>query len=323
MSRLRRGFATLALLTAVAGCAVPQSKERDDLAKPATTLAAAEQVLIRYNLVREQVDRAADPSALRDIEGGHLLEIDQGLLFLRRELGLSAAPLRLDTSGDILAGSFDQYPLWFAAFTRLVGEKERVAAVFTRATSTSRWSMTEAPRLAGSTTVPGVATDSEGLAVTYDVAGAQWSDGEPTGLRATPQQLVDRYARLLQQPRSRWRDDFVKDSFLVQMRELRAEQPSVDVQFSQTWKAEQVEHVVKLSDGGALVFATLVRTDRYQVQPGHSIDFTGLEASAYFSDPLKSEATLRYTHQVLLMVPGRGRPLVIGQHGGLVDATGS
>lgn len=311
------------LLAPVAGCAVAKSKDGDDLSKPATSLTSAGQVVSDYNRVRDQVDIEVDKTALADIEGGDLLEIDQGLLYLRRELALSAAPVRLSSSPDVFVGRFDRYPLWFVVVAKLSKQDEQVAAVFVRATSTSPWLMTEAPRLAGSTAFPSLASDVEGAAVTYDDTSPQWSDGEPTSLRGTPQELVDSYATILQQPDSPVRDDFVEDSFLSRMWELSAAQPTRDVTFNQTWRARPVRHALRLSDGGALVFATLTRTDEYQVQRGKSLDFEGLEAAAYFSSPIDDKATLTYKHQVLLLVPGEGEPFVIGQHGGLIDATGS
>lgn len=310
------------LLAPLTGCGFAQSKDQDDRSKPATSLIAAGQVVSHYNRVREQAGSQLDPSTLADIETGALLDIDQGLLFLSRELGVSAAPVRLSSTLDVVVGRFDTYPLWFVAVTTLAKQDERVAAVFVRATSTSQWLMTEAPRLAGSTAFPTLASDDVGAAVTYDETGSQWSDGEPSGLRATPQELVDNYASLLQQPDSPIRDDFVEDSFLSRMWELNA-QPGRGFTFTQSWRAQPVRHAVRLSDGGALVFATLTRTDRYRVQPGRSLDFEGLEAAAYLTSPIDDKATLTYKHQVLLLVPGEGKPLVIGQHGGLIDATGS
>lgn len=323
MTRLRCCCAAVALLASVAGCGIVLSKDLEGLSKPATTLTGAGHVVSDYNRVREQVDIEVAPSALVDIEGGALLEIDQGLLFLRRELALTASPVRLSAPRDVLVGRFDRYPLWFVAVTSLSKQDEQVIAVFVRSTSTSAWLMTEAPRLAGSTALPSVATDEDGAVVRYDDARARWSDGESTGLAVAPQKLVDRYASVLQKPDSRYRDDFVADSFISQMRTTTAAQPRDDASFSQSWRAQRVKHVLRLSDGGALVFATLSRTDRYRVERGRYLDFTGLEAGAYLSSPVKNEATLTYQHQVLMVVPGQGKPLVIGQYGGLIDATGS
>ncbi len=323
MRRPWRWCAAVLLPAALAGCAVAQSKDQRDLSKPATSLAAAGQVVSHYNLVRDQVDTEIDSSALAAIEGGELLKIDQGLLYLRRELELSATPVRLGRTRDVLVGRFDRYPLWFVTVNQLSKQDEQVAAVFVRATSTSPWLMTEAPRLAGSTALPQLATDVEGAVVTYDDIGSQWSDGEPTRLGTSPQRLADRYALLLQQPKPPVREGFAVDSFLAQMWKLSAAQRSPGVIFSQTWLAQPVRHALRLSGGGALVFATLTRTDEYRVQRGKSLDFEGLEAAAYFSSPIEDEATLTYKHQVLFLVPGEGRSFVIGQHGGLVDATGS
>lgn len=323
MRRLWGCCAALMMLMPLGSCAIAQSKDGDDVSKPAISLTAAGQVMSHYNRVRDRVDTEIDLAALGDIEGNGLLAIDQGLLYLRRELGVGATPMRLGSTPDVFVGGFDRYPLWFVAVAKLSKQDEQVAAVFVRATSTSPWLMTEAPRLAGSTELPSLASDDEGEVVRYDDTSSRWSDGEPTGLRATPQELVDSYATVLQQPGSPERADFVEDSFLSQMWELSAAQPSRDVSFDQTWVARPVRHVLRLADGGALVFATLTRTDEYQVEGGKSLDFEGLEAAAYFPLPIEDRATLTYKHQVLLLVPAKGKPFVIGQHGGLIDATGS
>lgn len=322
MRRLGGCCAAVMLLVPLGSCAMVQSKD-GDLSKPAVSLTAAGQVVSHYNRVRDRVDTKIDLAALGDIEGGDLLEIDRGLLYLRRELGVGATPMRLGSTPDVFVGGFDKYPLWFVVVAKLSKQDEQVAAVFVRATSTSPWLMTEAPRLAGSTELPLLASDDEGEVVRYDDTSSRWSDGEPTGLRATPQELVDSYATVLQQPGSPQRADFVEDSFLSQMWELSAAQPSRDVSFDQTWGARPVKHVLRLSDGGALVFATLTHTDDYQVERGKSLDFGGLEAAAYFPLPIEDRATLTYKHQVLLLVPAKGKPFVIGQHAGLIDATGS
>ena len=50
--------------------------------------------------------------------------------------------------------------------------------------------------------------------------------------------------------------------------------------------------------------------------------FGGSEAGAYLPDPITDTAKLRYEHQVLMVVPAEGQPLVIGQYGGPVSAQG-
>ncbi|MBA2697194.1 MAG: hypothetical protein H0U61_00270 [Nocardioidaceae bacterium] len=306
----------------LAGCGLASSKDNLDLSKRATTLAAADSVIDRYNRIRSQADAAVDAGLLVDVEGGPLLAVDRGAFYLRQRLAVSTKPVHFGHTRLLVAANFDAYPLWFATVTKTAGTDELVAAVFVRRRSTSPWLLTEAPRLAGSTDVGAVAQQADGSAVTLASETGQWSDGR-TPARGFPQRLVDDYAATLTDPDGPEAAAFVKDSFISQMRTLAEAQPVENVTFAQHWSAMPVRHAIRLSDGGALVFATLERTDRYTVKRRRSLSFAGLQAAAYFPTPVTRSATLNYRHQVLMLVPAEGKPLVIGQYGGLVSARGS
>lgn len=322
MRRILHLVLWLALMAALAGCGWVNGKADVDPAKRATTLAAADSVLTRYNRIRSQADAGVDAAPLADVETGALLAIDRGAFYLRQRLSVTTKPFRFTRTQLVVAGRFDSYPLWFATLTRAAGTDQKVAAVFARPTSTSPWLLVEAPRLARSTELGPVAQGDDGSAVILAADGAQWSDGR-TVERGFPQQLVDDYAATLADPDGPTASRFVKDSFISQMSTLAQAQPATGVTFEQQWSAMPVRHAVRLSDGGALVFATLVRTDRYTVQGTRSLDFAGSEAGAYFPTPVTRSATLDYRHQVLMLVPADGKPLVIGQYGGLTSASGS
>jgi hypothetical protein len=106
------------------------------------------------------------------------------------------------------------------------------------------------------------------------------------------------------------------------MRQIRKAQPRKGVTFDQEWKAEPVDYVLRLVDGGALMLVDLHRLDVFRVNQGNALKFGGSEAGAYLPDPITDVARLRYAHQVLMVVPAEGQPLVIGQYGGLVSAQG-
>lgn len=322
MRRTVHLLSCLVLSAALAGCGGVNAKGDLDPAKRATTLAAADSVLSRYNQIRSQADASGDAAPLTDIEAGPLLAIDRGAFFLRQRLPVTTQPFRFTRTQVTVAGQFDSYPLWFATLSKAAGTDQKVAAVFARPTSTSPWLLIEAPRLARTTEIGPVAQREDGSAVILAAKGAEWSDGR-TVQRGFPQQLVDDYAATLADPAGPRAPRFVQDSFISQMRTLAEAQPATGVTFEQQWSAMPVRHAVRLSDGGALVFATLVRTDRYTVQGEHSLNFAGLEAAAYFPTPVTRSATLDYRHQVLMLVPADGKPLVIGQYGGLVSASGS
>ncbi len=322
MRRAAHLLSCLVLSAALGGCGWVNSKGDQDHAKRATTMAGADSVLIRYNRVRARAEASVDPAPLADIEAGPLLAIDRGAFFLRQRLPVRTKSFRFTRTQLVVAGRFDSYPLWFAMLTEAAGTDQKVAAVFTRPTSTSPWRLIEAPRLARSTQIGPVAQRDDGSAVILAADGGEWSDGR-TVQRGFPQQLVDDYAATLADPDGPTAGRFVQDSFISQMRTLAEAQPVSGVIFEQEWSALPVHHVVRLRDEGVLVFATLVRTDRYTLEGKRSLDFAGLEAAAYFSFPVTGSATLNYRHQVLMLVPAEGKPLVIGQYGGLISASGS
>lgn len=312
----------IALSSALGGCALPQHKDVASPAKRAMYPLAAQAVLDHYNRVRASVDSDVDLAPLVEIEGGSLLDIDSGAIYLRQRLALGAKVVKLAATRDIESGQFESYPIWFVARTTVPGYGEQVLALFERRSATDPWLLVEAPRLAVSTDVSAAAVAEGGGVVIYDFAEDTWSDGADSDLSRTPQELADDYATVLTDPGSRRAATFVDDSFLIQMRGIANAQPTRNVSFSQRWKALPVRHALRLMDGSALVFATLERREHYRVQRGHSLDFTGVEAAAYFTAPVEREAALRYLHQVVLLAPSGGKPLVIGQHGGLVAATG-
>jgi len=313
--------ATVATMVSAAGCSVVDRDVPETAGKPAIRAAEAASLVEQYDIARSRADASLDADQLAELEAGALLRIDRGLYFQQRELGLATTPVQLDQTTSLIAGSFEEYPLWFVTVNKLVDSQEQVAAVFVRRTSTAPWLVTEAPRLAQSTELGRPEVASDGSAIVFDPVTGRWSDGT-TVERGFAQQLIDDYAAMLTDPGAPGAEQFAADSFVEQMRQLAQAQPG-GVDFRQQWQADTVRHVVRLSDGGVLIFATLVRTDQYTVQPRSSLDFAELPASAYLPKPLRASARLDYRHQVLMLVPSSGKPLVIGQHGGLIGAAGS
>ena len=117
-------------------------------------------------------------------------------------------------------------------------------------------------------------------------------------------------------------DEFVHDSFIAQMREIREAQPDEGVAFDQNWTAEPVHYVLRLADGGALMVVDLQRVDAFRVTTGNALKFDGSEAGVLPAGPDQPTSRSSYAHEVLMVVPAEGQPLVIGQYGGLVGARG-
>lgn len=310
-----RWAAALCLLAAAAGCALPQHKDVIDVSKKAVTWSEASNVVSHFNTQVDAASAAYDLRALRTVEGGSLYNLDAAALFAREQLGMRTSATHLDGTTTIVAGSFSRYPLWFVAWGEVYGDRQRVAGVFAKTSSTAPWRLSAAPRLAASTAPPRVATSPEGSAVLVPPT-------QGSGRLVSPQALVGRYTQVLADPEAPYSEDFADDAFLTSIRAVQAAQPDSEVAFTQTWSAEPVEFALRLTDGGTLVFATVVRTDSYRVLGKHALTWRGSPAAAYFPHPVHRRATLTYDHQLLFWQPAHGKPVVIGQYGGLVAATG-
>lgn len=118
----------------------------------------------------------------------------------------------------------------------------------------------------------------------------------------------------------------VRDSFITQMATIARQQSSIGgVRFAQQWQAQPVEYALRTADGGALVFADLLRVDAYSLSEGTVVNWPeGSEQQAFLTGKLYSGGQLSYIHQVLFYLPPEGGKLrAIGQYGGVVDASGS
>jgi hypothetical protein len=298
----------------LASCAFPAPKDTEDSGKIAATPSTAAAVVRTYDAVRAEADRLGDPSVHEAVEAPGLFEIERVGFAIRRTLGIRTPSAQLQPRGALAAPRFGSYPQWFVLFTRLRTGDEQVAALFTRESSVEPWRLGATPRLAPATELPALDRTSDGVAV---AVGPDDSEGLP----ASPQQLLDHYAAVLEDPSSSHADDITVDSFITQMRAVADRQPAGGVHFDQRWRALPVHQVLRTVDGGVLVFGVLERADSYRVRGRDGLSFAGSEASVFIPAPVRRRATLTYRHQVLLWAPADAAPLVIGQYGGLVAAS--
>jgi hypothetical protein len=315
----------LCILLLVTACALPQHKDVSDDSKEAVTWAEASNVISQLNRQARAASATYSLPALRDVERGSLFDIDAARLVAARRLGGAAgagvgagkdiAVTRLGGNVTLLAGSFRRYPLWFVAVTDTYGGTGRTAGVFVKSSSTDVWRLAAAPRLSAGTRLPALATSSDGSPVVV-----------PPALRipglATPQRLVDRYTRVLAHPGGTAAAGFGSDPLVSAIRESLQPHVSGKVTVSRTWSAAPVRYVLRLSDGGALVFATVLRTDTYRPSSGSVLSWQRSPAAAYLQHPVHRRAVLTYAHQVLLWQPFEGDAHLIGDYGGLVAAAG-
>jgi hypothetical protein len=287
-----------------AGCALPHRKDLDDVTKVAATRSTAESVLIAYDNARTQADAHWSASALASAEAGPLLRIDAGQYLVSFRLNpdkpLETTPL---TRAAVVASPrFGHYPLWFVTEVPLRGTGVSKVSLFTRQSTITPWRMAYGPEVAGHARLPEFRTVVSAARACADYARALQTGSRPLSRR------------------------FAHDTFQYEMRAIQTSQAKLAyTNFRQTWSVLPVRYALRLADGGVLAFATLVRTDRYRVEPGGYLRWHGnAEARAYLPHGVRHWARLRYYHQILMEIPptGDGEPAVIGQYGGVVSGAG-
>jgi hypothetical protein len=317
--RLVAAVAGAALLAA--GCGLPQRKDTSVVTRPGASQGSARAVVDGYNAVRRRADAVLDGSLLARVEGGALLDIDQGAYFVSVRVDEPAEypQVRLAAPERVLSPRFRHYPLWFVVLVRdRVGGTKRVA-VFERADSVSPWLMVMAPETIPGAGLPRFARDREGGVATV-------APGDATATGVSPATALRRYARALAPGRTADDAFFAPDAFLARTRAFQRTQQSLPfAAFRQTWTAQPPRYALRVAGGGVLVFGTLTRTDAYSVQPDSYVDWADTsDTAAYLPGRVYRSAVLDYAHQVLMFVPvrGQGRPRLIGQYGGVVDGDG-
>jgi len=312
---MRRLAVAIACSLALAGCAVPHQRDDLTLVKSAAREAEVGDVLARYREVRRSAVELLDPKPLSTVETGAVLAIDSGSFEVSQRL---AQQQKSDTADleltDVETPRFGRYPLWFVAVVRDTALGVNRVQVFERSSSGEPWLLTASPETLAETTVPEI-RHADGAAVRV---GAR--DG--VGMSMSPQEAATAYAAVLADPDAPEATSVADDSFIRQMRATTdANRALQDVDFAQTWEAQDVQYALRTSDGGALAFVTLQRTDTYTVDDGLTVTWPeGSPQQAFLSEGISGSGTLTYLHQVLLYVPGgSGEPRALGQYGGVVS----
>ncbi|MEJ7635130.1 hypothetical protein [Aeromicrobium sp.] len=306
----------LACLLATSACAVPHKRGDQTVEKTAARKADVTSVFNRYRTVRNTAIELLDAKPLSTVESGPVLAIDSGSFEVSQRLAKTQTQ---DTAAvqvtDVLTPRFTKYPLWFYAVVR--DEKRGVnrVQIFERGTAVEPWLLVATPETLADTPIPDIRTqEGEALTVKPD-------DGVGMAMSAT--EAAKAYAKMLADPSSADAGKVAEDSFVKQMRVTVENNSSLNgVSFDQSWGANDVKHVLRTSDGGALAFVTLLRLDTYTVKEGLTVSWPdGSPQKAFLSSGISSSGRLRYYHQVLLQIPGgSGKPRAIGQYGGVVSA---
>ncbi|MGQ2913259.1 MULTISPECIES: hypothetical protein [unclassified Aeromicrobium] len=319
MRRSSRLLAALVCaLLVLAACGLP--RERGDAPPSTVPVDAAEvdAVLARYEKVRDTAAELLDPKPLSTVESGAVLAIDTGSFEVAQRLARAVGGD--SASNDVVrlaTPRFTAYPLWFMVEVQDRAAEVNRVQIFERASAVDPWFLVASPETLLTTPLPDLRErDGVQLVVPPDSA---------TGMSMSPQDAADRYAAVLADPASPAASSLEQDDFIEQMRAAAERNASLeDVSFTQTWSAQEVRHVLRTADGGALVFATLERVDSYEVGEGVRVTWPDdSPQKALLESGLSSSGSLRYLHQVLVSIPGgSGKPRVIGQYGGVVEAQG-
>lgn len=321
MRRLRIVVIVALLATMLTACAIPHKKGNQRVEKVAAGSSETQQIFTRYREVRNLAIKLLDPKPLSTVESGPMLAIDTGSFEVSQRL---AETQKGDESKlevlDVQSPLVSRYPLWFMAQVRDASRGVVKVQIFERATAVEPWLLVASPEILLDTNLPGLSRGPHGTIV---AAKAK----EKLGSHMSPQEAVDTYAEALGTPSSAAAGKVVNDGFIKQMRGIAAANGLLkNVSFSQSWGAEDVKFVARTQDGGALVFATLLRADTYAVKNGVTVSWPdGSPQKAFLSMDITTSGKLRYYHQVLLYVPGEGggKPRALGQYGGVVSGEGS
>ncbi len=301
--------AVIATCLALVACSIPHTRDDASVSKLAIDPDDVDAVYDRY---REIYNVAVDIDAsqpLSVVESGAVLAIDTAAFLVEG----ATRPTALEAE-QVAIPRFDSYPLWFVAIAGDADSDERRVQVFARSGAIDTWQLVASPDIVAGADLPELRTSADATAVTVKPDDAR-------GMPASAEEIVTTYVEALSSlPEGAAEGLSPDDPFLTQMRESFDQgQALPGVQFSQTWSADPVEHVLRTADGGALVFATLYRTDAYQIDAGSTLTWPeGTPQAALAPTGLTGGGAAQFAHQILVRVPpGSGTPQVIGHFGGL------
>lgn len=301
----------------MAGCGVvPHKKGEPDLAKVAVETDEIELIIERYRDVRNSAIELLDPNPLSTVSGDAVLAIDSGSFEVSQRAAGTKEIAQSDLQIiDVFAPKLDEYSLWFGV---TVEDRTRDVIrfqIFERERASDPWLLVSTPEVLPTTELPEVRRDGD-TAVT--VGRTTPINGDMSAERA-----LAAYIEALNDPSSTAADSVAEDGFRRLIRDGVAASSSLEgVEFTQSWGSSEVDYALRTDNGGALVFATLTRQDRYVVEEGLAATWPdGSPQQAFLGAEISSSGTLNFLHQILLFVPDADDelPRVLGQFGGVVS----
>lgn len=317
MSSVRRLVMLVVASTLVlAACTVPRDRDVGTIDKVSATDAEVAAVYKRYRQVRNTATGLLDPKPLSTIETGPALAIDTGSFEVSQRLNAT----QKESTGkvqilDVQTPRFTRYPLWYFSVVRDASRDVKRVQIFERASSVDPWLLVSTPETLADTRLPEIRAGARG-----DARRVKPSDGN--GMAMSVDDVAVAYARTLGDPQAPEAATIENDSFIQQMRDAAAVNAGLKgVTFGQQWAPEKVQYALRTSDGGALAFVTLLRTDTYTVPDGFQVTWPdGSPQQAFLQAGIQGTGTLNYYHQVLIYLPGgKQKPRALGQFGGVVS----
>lgn len=320
MRKLRLVVATILAAGVVSACTVPHKKSDFSVEKVSVSQSDAQSIFARYRKVRGLAVDLKDPSPLSTVETGPMLAIDSGSFKLAQaQSAKSSADAPKAEVLEVKPILAKKYPLWFMAQVRDRDKGVVKVQIYERSTSADSWFLVASPETLIDTSLPALRSGKNGTIVPV-------GRKNKSGLSMSPQTAADDYAAALAKPDSKAAARFENDGFIRQMTAAADVNKALkNVTFTQTWAADDVEFAARTSDGGILIWATLLRLDGYGVKNGVSVAFPpSSPQQSFLGKNISTSGRLRYYHQVLLYLPGTdgGKPRVLGQYGGVVGADG-
>jgi hypothetical protein len=309
------GWAVAALLVGT-GCTVAHPRsDPAKLEKVAVSESEVKQVFSRYRTVRNAAIRLLDPKPLSIIERGSVLAIDSGSFEVAQKLAESRSGVgRIDVV-KVVTATFTGYPLWFYAVVRDGRARVDRVQIFERETPVDAWQLVESPEVK-------LGADLPVLRQSASQASLLVAGDDARGMAMSPNAAAKAYAAAIPRAGTPAAAAVESDNFIEQMRSTAQKNGSLPgAVFSQSWQALPVTFALRTRDGGALVFVDLQRVDTYRVRGKLQVSFPeGSPQAALLSGAIRGTGSLTYLHEVLLRIPpGSGRPVALGQWGGVVS----
>jgi hypothetical protein len=306
LTRGAAGAAVVAVLLAACGQeALPQPKApKEPGPVPVVVDAQVDRVLGEVETAVGAADQALDPAPLQPRVAGPALELRQTAYTIRRQLPDQAAPAPLGGEKLLdIAPAADGWPRFFLTATRPTPEAVPQLELLLQTAPREPYRVTSWARLLPGVTLPATSAGEPPEALPA---------GEPSGLVASPADVVARYADVLAGgARSQHAAAFAEDAFRAQVvGEQDAERQAVGQFFGY-----QVAHApradgpwsVRTEDGGALVVGVLDATRTFTVStPGAKLPLPADLAVLAGRPEATRSATVTSLEVVAFQVPPEG-----------------